>query len=112
MNDDRERLKHILDTINNIEEINTGITENKFNLSLKDQLATGMCLAILGEAASKLSKELREKHANIPWSSVIGMRHVLVHDYMKISQSRIWNAIKNDVPILKEQIHKILENMQ
>ncbi len=71
-----------------------------------------MCLAILGEAASKLSKELREKHANIPWSSVIGMRHVLVHDYMKISQSRIWNAIKNDVPILKEQIHKILENMQ
>lgn len=108
MSDDKERLKHILDTINNIEQMTACITESEFNNSLKDQLATGMCFAILGEAASKLGKELRKGHPNIPWNSIIGMRHVLVHDYMKISQSRIWNAIKNDIPVLKQQIQKIL----
>lgn len=111
MNDDTERLKHIADTIRNIEQLTEGITETEFNASLKDQLAVGMCFAILGEAASKLKKELRERYANIPWSGIIGMRHVLVHDYMKISQSRIWDAIKTDVPVLKEQIQKILEDI-
>ena len=111
MNDDAERLRHIADTIRNIEQLTAGVTEAEFNASLKDQLAVGMCFAILGEAASKLSRELREQYSEIPWSGVIGMRHVLVHDYMKISQSRIWDAIKTDVPVLKEQIQKILADM-
>ncbi|WP_288614374.1 HepT-like ribonuclease domain-containing protein [Victivallis vadensis] len=111
MNDDTERLRHIADTIHNIEQLSAGLTEEEFNSSLKDQLAIGMCFAILGEAASKLSKELRESNPDIPWGSIIGMRHVLVHDYMKISQSRIWDAIKNDVPVLKEQIKSILEDI-
>ena len=111
MNDDTERLRHIADMIHNIEQLSAGLTEEEFNSSLKDQLAIGMCFAILGEAASKLSKELRESNPDIPWGSIIGMRHVLVHDYMKISQSRIWDAIKNDVPVLKEQIKSILEDI-
>lgn len=111
MNDNAERLRHIADTIRNIEQLTAGVTEAEFNASLKDQLAVGMCFAILGEAASKLSRELREQYSEIPWSGVIGMRHVLVHDYMKISQSRIWDAIKTDVPVLKEQIQKILADM-
>ncbi len=111
MNDDMERLKHIADTIRNIEQLSAGITEEEFNSSLRDQLAIGMCFAILGEAASKLNKGLRESNPDVPWSSIIGMRHVLVHDYMKISQSRIWDAIKTDVPVLREQIQKILEDI-
>lgn len=111
MNDDTERLRHIADTIRNIEQLSAGLTEEEFNSSFKDQLAIGMCFAIPGEAASKLSKELRENNPDIPWSSIIGMRHVLVHDYMKISQSRIWDAIKTDVPVLKEQIKSILEDI-
>lgn len=111
MNDDTERLRHIADTIRNIEQLNAGITEEEFNSSLRDQLAIGMCFAILGEAASKLNKGLRENNPDIPWSGIIGMRHVLVHDYMKISQSRIWDAVKTDIPVLKEQVQKILEDI-
>jgi uncharacterized protein with HEPN domain len=111
MNDDTERLRHIVDTIHNIEQLSAGLTEEEFNSSLKEQLAIGMCFAILGEAASKLNKELREKYPDIPWSGIIGMRHVLVHDYMKISQSRIWDAVKTDIPVLKEQVQKILEDI-
>ena len=111
MNGDTERLRHIVDTIHNIEQLSAGLTEEEFHSSLKDQLAIGMCFAILGEAASKLSKGLRESNPDIPWGSIIGMRHVLVHDYMKISQSRIWDAIKHDVPVLKEQIKSIWEDI-
>ena len=111
MNNDAERLSHIADTIRNIEQLTAGLTEAEFNASLKDQLAVGMCFAILGEAASKLNKELREKYPASPWSGIIGMRHVLVHDYMKISKSRIWDAVKTDIPVLKEQVQKILEDI-
>lgn len=111
MKDDRERLKHIFDTIIQIEQMTADMTEDGFKNSVRDQLAVSMCFAIIGEAATKLQKELREKHPDIPWSNIIGMRHVLVHDYMKISQTRIWDAIRNDVPVLKKQILKILEAM-
>ena len=63
------------------------------------------------ESVERGAAELREKYPAIPWSGIIGMRHVLVHDYMKISQSRIWDAVKTDIPVLKKQVQKILEDI-
>ncbi len=39
---------------------------------------------IVGEAASRLSSDIRDAHPEIPWVDIIGMRHVIVHDYFKI----------------------------
>jgi len=42
-------------------------------------------LQIIGEAAYALPKELRDQRPEIPWIEIIGMRHILVHDYFSTS---------------------------
>ena len=40
-------------------------------------------LQIIGEAAARVSNELREKHPEVAWGGMIGIRHVLVHGYFE-----------------------------
>jgi uncharacterized protein with HEPN domain len=41
-------------------------------------------LQIVGEAARAMPQEIRGRAPHIPWSQMIGMRHILVHDYFRI----------------------------
>jgi uncharacterized protein with HEPN domain len=57
-----------------------------------------------------LTIDLRNKHAEIEWNLIIGLRHILVHDYYQISESIVWNTITEDLLDFKNQIQKIIDN--
>lgn len=67
------------------------------------------CLEIIGEAASRLSPALHERYPEIPWSQIIGMRNRLVHAYFDVDDQQIWKSLSEDLPVLIEQLEKILE---
>jgi len=84
MRDDRARLMDMMEAMREIEKYAV-FGKDRF---LKDELVRTYIiyhLQVLGEAAYKLSPELRAKHTEVPWPKVLGMRHVLVHDYFRIS---------------------------
>ncbi|MGH8933815.1 MAG: HepT-like ribonuclease domain-containing protein [Egibacteraceae bacterium] len=54
-------------------------------------------IEILGEAASRLTSDLRESYPDIPWAGVIGMRNRLVHGYFEIDADRVWAAIEHEL---------------
>lgn len=64
----------------------------------------------IGEQAYYLSPEYKEKHNEIKWHMISGLRHRLVHDYDDTNWELISDIIFTDLPILKEQIEKILTN--
>ena len=68
-------------------------------------------LQIIGEAARALPEEIRAKMADIPWSKVIGMRHILVHDYFGIDTEVVWDAVQRDLPSLREKITSLLRHL-
>ena len=41
--------------------------------------------------------------------NIIGMRHIVIHDYDMIEVERLYITIKKYIPILKEEIAKILK---
>ena len=57
----------------------------------------------------RISEPLRLTHPEIPWSKIIGMRHILVHGYFQIDLDLVWQAVEHDLPALKSQISAILE---
>lgn len=54
--------------------------------------------AVIGEAASKIPKAIREKNDHIPWQKMIGMRNVVIHEYFRIDFEILWNTIHQDLP--------------
>ena len=65
-------------------------------------------LTVIGEAASRLPKEFTNRFPEIPWVDIIGFRNIAVHEYFSIRWDIAWIAATEEVPVLKEQIEKIL----
>ncbi|MGE0601677.1 MAG: DUF86 domain-containing protein [Dehalococcoidia bacterium] len=53
---------------------------------------------VLGEAATRLSTELRSEHPEIPWREMIGMRNVLIHGYDVASTDILHAVVTRDLP--------------
>jgi uncharacterized protein with HEPN domain len=65
-------------------------------------------LTIIGEAVSRLPKEFTNRFPEIPWVDIIGFRNIAVHEYFAIRWDIAWVAATEEVPVLKEQVEKIL----
>jgi len=57
-------------------------------------------LEIVGEAASRMSAEMRAEYSDIPWQAMVGMRNRLVHAYFDIDTAIVWNAATVEAPAL------------
>jgi uncharacterized protein with HEPN domain len=65
-------------------------------------------LEVIGEAASRVSRELAARHPGIPWRDIAGMRHRLIHGYLKVNLDVVWQAIARDLPRLRQQLDELL----
>ena len=110
MRDDRERLLDMLEAIQKIEQYANDETFSPQNENLVEVWMIHH-LQIIGEAASRVSNELREKHPEVAWGGMIGMRHVLVHGYFETDKELVWRVVEHEIPNLKAQIEKILAQL-
>ena len=110
MRSDRERLLDMLEAIERI-EARLPISRETFDQDELLQIWFVHHLQILGEAAFKTSAELQSQHPEVAWNSMIGMRHILVHNYFAIDHDIVWNVLENEIQRLKPQIKQILSSM-
>jgi uncharacterized protein with HEPN domain len=74
-----------------------GLNEAAFLESRLHQAAVIRSLEIIGEAASKVSPELKSALPQIPWREIIGMRHRLIHGYADVEVDHVWSVLANDL---------------
>ena len=106
MRDDAERLEHILEAIERIGKY-AAKGEDAFRSDELIQNWVVRNIQVIGEAARALSQEFRDRHPTVPWSDIIGMRHVLVHDYFHIDLDVVWEVVRRDLPNLAHEIRRI-----
>ena len=66
-------------------------------------------LEIIGEATKKISADFKYNWQSISWKNMAGMRDRLIHDYMGVNYSIIWDVVKNKIPELYDQIESVIE---
>ena len=47
----------------------------------------------------------------MPWRDIIDMRNVLVHGYITTNASLVWDTCTNDLPTLKNEITKYINEL-
>ena len=109
---DRQRLIHILEAIDEIllYTLNTDLTS-----FLKNSMMRFACIKqieIIGEAANTITPETNAIFTDLEWKQIIGMRHILVHEYFGVDFDLIWQVIIDDLPILKEKILLVINSIQ
>lgn len=102
-------LKHVLESIGEIEKNTKNLSEDNFFDSVTIQDAAVRRLEIIGEAVKNLPLSFRNKHTKIPWKKIAGMRDVLIHEYFGVNIRLVWKVVNKDIPKLKKQISELLE---
>lgn len=102
-------LRHIIESISEIENYIKNISEKEFLRSTQIQDAVIRRLEIIGEAAKNITTDLKKQHSLIPWKKVSGLRDVLIHDYFEVDIKSVWDTAIKDIPELKKEIRKLLK---
>lgn len=108
---DRDRLADMVAVIGKIERY-AARGRQEFEEDELIQAWMVLQLLILGEAASGLSRELRERHTEVPWRRIIDMRNTMVHGYAYVDFEMVWGVVEQDVPRLRPQIARILAELE
>ena len=111
MRDDYERLRDIIEAIEHIEKY-AAKGPSAFRGDELIQSWFLRHLQVIGEAARSLSATVKNRHPEIPWPKIIGMRHILVHDYFDIDLPLVWNVVERELPELKKQVTAILNELE
>lgn len=101
-------LTDILQAADHIAEFIEGSDFQAFQKSEMLRSAVVQKLAIIGEAAARVSEGLKTRHPQVPWPQVVAFRNILIHAYFGIDWDVVWRAAQNRCPGLREQVAGIL----
>ncbi len=103
-------LHSILDSILRIETYLKNVPETDFQQNGLLQDGVIRQLEIIGEAVKHLSHDLRSRYPLVPWQDIAGVRDKLIHEYFGVDIDQIWLMACEDIPLLKSNISKILDD--
>ncbi len=67
-------------------------------------------IEVIGEAAGKVSEELRRRSPEVPWALIVSMRTRLSHAYFDIDHDILWKTVTDELPALLPRLHALLKS--
>jgi uncharacterized protein with HEPN domain len=107
-NRDRQSLKDMLGAARKLRDYAQGTSRETLPTQPMRLDAVLYEIVVLGEAARRLSSEIRAAHPEVPWREIIGMRSVVSHGYDQIDDDELWQVIEHDLPELMQKLQAIL----
>ncbi len=101
---DMARLWDMLDASRAIASFIEGRSFTEFQANRMVRNAVERNLEIIGEAARSISQHTRDGYPDIPWSSIIGLRNIIAHEYGELRSEKIWGICVNRLPELCAQL--------
>ncbi len=91
---------HMLDMARKAVSKTEGLSRVAYDSDENLRLALIHLIQVIGEAARQVSRPFADKHPEIPWADIIGMRHKVVHDYLGVDEDIVWQVVSEDLPKL------------
>jgi len=68
-------------------------------------------LSQLGELSTRLDRKFVERHPDISWQALRGIRNRIVHDYDGVKYTVLWDVLTHDIPMLKQQLLAVINEI-
>ena len=105
---DEARVRHMLDAARRAGELSRGKQIGSLDPDSETALALTRLLEILGEAAGRVSPELKARHPEVPWRDVSDTRNRIIHRYFDVDLQIVQSIVENDLPSLAKQTEAVL----
>jgi uncharacterized protein with HEPN domain len=89
-----------------------GKTRQQFLEDVQLQDAVIRRLAIIGEAARRVSEPTRAALGRLPWHEMTGMRNIVVHEYDDVDLDVVWDAVTLDLEPLARAVEEAIRGRQ
>lgn len=106
--DDPTSMRHMLDYAVEAVEMLHGRSRVDLERNRMLQLALVRLVEIVGEAATRVSDESRNRYPTVPWRQARVMRNRLIHGYDTIDLGILWDTIEHDLPPLIAELRRVL----
>ncbi len=102
-------IKFILESIQSLEGYVVDINEQSYESNMEKQDAVEHRLQVVGQAITQLPKEIKDRHPEIEWAKIAGLRNRIVHEYLDIDHGLIWKIVTESLPEFKKQITALIK---
>lgn len=109
--DDINTINYIINQINVCSEFIKDLKLENFILDIKTCYAVSMALQVICENSNKITNETKNKNKSIEWKKMSGLRNLISHDYGAIMFEDMYNAVINDLPILKNKLIELKNSL-
>ena len=104
----KEYLRHIQDECSYIISVSENLLFENFMEDETLKRAVVRSLEIIGEATKKIPADIKVKWNTIQWKNMAGMRDRLIHDYMGVNYTIVWDVMQNKISDMYKQISQLL----
>ncbi len=104
---DGDRIDHMLSFTRRCLEILDGVDQAQFLASVDKQESLELNFLYLGEAAARVSEEVKCAHEEIPWHKMTGLRNMLAHEYFRINPAVLFETVKTSFSDLESKLSEM-----
>ena len=94
MKDDKLYLIHVRESIERIEQYVRCDRDAFMGSPMIQDAVFGRNLQVLAESTQRVSETLKSGHPEVPWREIVGLRNVLVDDYLGVDLVRVWKSFR------------------
>jgi uncharacterized protein with HEPN domain len=95
--DDLIYVGHMLDTARKVADKVKGVGRAQYDSDENLRISLAHLIQVIGEAARRVSPSFRDAHPEVPWQAIVGMRHKVVHDYMNVDDTVVWQTATQEM---------------
>ena len=101
-------LADIVEAADAIEVSLRGVDRTAFLADRDKRDAVLFKLIIIGEAAARVPRALRDRHPQVQWANIIALRNTSVHVYFGVNWEAVWVTATEETPKLRGLVADIL----
>jgi len=105
-------VQDMLNAIAEIREFTVGLDRVAFDNDVRTQRAVAYNFLVLGEAARRMPETVRNQFPHVPWTRIVAMRNIVVHEYHRVDVNIIWDSIQTDLPELIPLLEQVLARIE